>query len=108
MATDPHRFDALPDDWFWIGEFNIPEKSFWAKKNAAKVKARFDELAKPGKKVSLKAIAKEFGVSRPTITRALDITSADGENQVAPHRKEPTVKVKTSTFRYSSLTIGKP
>ena len=75
--------------------------------DGSEVKARFDELAKPGKKVSLKAIAKEFGVSRPTITRALDITSADGENQVAPHRKEPTVGT-TSTFRYSSLTIGKP
>ena len=94
MATDPHRFDALPDDWFWIDEFNIPEKTFWAKENAARVKARFDELKKSGKKVSLNAIAKEFGVSRPTITRALDIDSSDDKTEMAHHRKEPTVKVK--------------
>lgn len=94
MATDPHRFDGLPDDWFWIDEFRIPEKTFWAKENAASVKARFDELKKSGKKVSLNAIAKEFGVSRPTITRALDIASSDDKTEMARHRKEPTVKVK--------------
>lgn len=94
MATDPHRFDRLPDEWFWIDEFRIPEKTFWAKENAGAVLARYNELKESQKKVSLNVIANEFGKTRPTITRALDIALGEDAAERAPHRKEPTVKVK--------------
>ncbi len=92
MATNPHRFDALPNDWFWIDEFQIPEPTCWSRENAEVVMARFSSLQALGKKPSLNAIAKEFGVSRPTITYALD--AALGGDKTAAHRKEPTVSVK--------------
>lgn len=93
MATDPHRFDALPSEWFWVDEFEVPEPTCWSRENAEAVMARFDALQASGKKPSLNAIAKEFGVSRPTITNTLDIALV-GNDKAATHRKEPTVSVK--------------
>ncbi|EMI44888.1 Resolvase domain protein [Rhodopirellula sp. SWK7] len=93
LATDPHRFDSLPRDWFWVDEFQIPEPTCWSRENAEAVMARFQELQASGRKPSLNAIAKEFGVSRPTITRALDLAISD-DDEPAKHRREPTVSVK--------------
>ncbi len=92
MATNPQRFDSLPSEWFWVDEFQIPEPTCWSRENAEAVMARFETLQASGKKPSLNVIAKEFGVSRPTITRALDI--ALGSDKSGTHRKEPTVSVK--------------
>ena len=94
MATDPHRFDRLPDNWFWVDEFRIPEPTFWAKENAAAVQERFNKLNDSGQKFTLNALAKEFSVSRPTISRALDIALGNDNAGPAPHRKESTVRVK--------------
>ena len=88
-ATDPHRFDSLPDDWFWVDEFQIQKSVPWVRQNAQAVKKRYIELeAETGKKPSLTVLAKEFGRSRPTISRALDIAE-EGETggQPAKHRR---------------------
>jgi DNA invertase Pin-like site-specific DNA recombinase len=94
MATDPHRFDRLPDNWFWVDEFQIPEPTCWTKENAVAVLERFNKLNDSGQKFTLNTLAREFSVSRPTISRALDIALSNDNAGPTPHRKEPTVKVK--------------
>lgn len=94
-VTDPFRFRGLPDDWFWVEEFQVPERSCWAKDNANAVLARYNEIAESTKrKPSCNAIAKEFGVSRPTILNALDYANGKQEGAGTKHRRESTVKIK--------------
>lgn len=94
-ATDPNRFQGMPDSWFWIDEFYIPEKSCWSKDNARAVLARYQQVqAETGKKPSCNALAKEFGVSRPTIQKALDEAQAKCSDATTSHRHKPFVKVK--------------
>lgn len=90
MATDPNRFAGLPDQWFWTDEYQMPEKTYWVHDNAQRVLARYDEIKANGKKPSLNAMAKEFGKSRPTISRALDIAVGAGNVNKPEHRREPT------------------
>nr|ADY61426.1 regulatory protein GntR HTH [Rubinisphaera brasiliensis DSM 5305] len=95
MASDPNRFAGMPENWFWVDEFSIPEKSCWSKDNAQAVLARYQQIqAETGKKPSCNALAKEFGVSRPTIHKALDEAQAEGSDAPTSHRRKPTVKVK--------------
>ena len=89
MATNPHRFRQLPDDWFWLDEFQVPKRTSWVEENAQAVLARYEEIKATGKKPSLNAMAKEFGKSRPTISRALDIATGTGGNDKPEHRREP-------------------
>jgi DNA invertase Pin-like site-specific DNA recombinase len=88
-ATDPNRFAGLPDHWFWIDEYRMPEKTYWVEENAQRVLARYEEIKASGKTPSLNAIAKEFGKSRPTISRALDIATDTGGGTKPEHRREP-------------------
>ena len=88
-ATNPYRFKGLPDHWFWLDEFQIPEKTYWVQENAQRVLARYEEIKATGKKPSLNALAKEFGKSRPTISRALDIATGAGNGDKPEHRREP-------------------
>ena len=92
-ATDPNRFAGLPEHWFWVDEYQMPEKTAWVHENAERVLARYQEIDAAGKKPSLNAIAKEFGKSRPTISRALDIATENSNGEKPKHRREPkTVK----------------
>lgn len=95
LASDPDRFHGMPDSWFWVDEFSIPEKSCWSKDNAQAVLARYQKIQmETGKKPSCNALAKEFGVSRPTILKALDEANSNGSETPTAHRRQPTVKVK--------------
>jgi hypothetical protein len=80
FAADTHRFDNLPDQFFWVDEFRIPTKISWVEQNAEGVLRRRDEIEKEtGKRPSQNVLAREFGVSRPTINTALEI--ATGKRQ---------------------------
>ena len=87
MATDPHRFDNLPAAWFWVDEFQIPKKTHWVEENAEAVLTRYEEIRATGKKPSLNAMAREFGKSRPTIARALDIATGAGDGNKSEYRR---------------------
>ena len=89
MATDPARFAGLPDHWFWIDEYQMPEKASWVHENAHRVLARYEEIKATGKKPSMNGMAKEFGKSRPTIARGMDIASGVDDGTKPEHRREP-------------------
>lgn len=67
FAMDPDRFAGLPDDYFWIDTFQVPKHQCWAELHAAAVYAR------RGDGLTFQALAKEFGVSVPTIRKAYRI-----------------------------------
>lgn len=89
MAVNPNRFEGLPEHWFWVDEFQIPVKTPWVVENAQVVLARYKEIQATGKKPSVNGLAREFGKSRPTITRALDIALDDGTDDKPEHRRVP-------------------
>ena len=90
-ATDPDRFAGLPEHWFWVDEFQMPLKTSWVHQNAQNVLDRYNEVQATGKTPSLNALAKEFGKSRPTISRALDIATEDDTTGKPKHRREPKI-----------------
>ena len=65
FVADPDRFAGLDDKWFWIDEFRIPEPTCWHKENALAVAQK----RKTG--MTHEALARYFGVSIPTIRKAL-------------------------------------
>jgi len=67
-ATDPDRFRGLPDRWFWIDEFQIPEKLSWVEENADDVLKHKEEHGS-----STTELMSVFKKSRPTILKALRI-----------------------------------
>lgn len=76
FVADTNRFASLSEQWFWIDEFQIPVKRSWVEENADTVFRRQNEVQETtGKKPTLKSLADEFGVSRPTIATALDIAT---------------------------------
>lgn len=81
--------------WFWIAEYQLPERACWAKENAQVVLRRYQEEAEAtGKNPSLSKLSKEFGVSRPTITHALGIANNGVSEAPISHRNGPGTKVK--------------
>jgi DNA invertase Pin-like site-specific DNA recombinase len=88
-ATDPNRFAGLPEHWFWVDEFKVPKKISWVHENAQRVLERYQEIKASGKKPILNAMAREFGKSRPTISRALDIATEVKSGEKPEHRREP-------------------
>lgn len=67
MAVDPDRFTGLPDEWFWLDEFEIPGRALsWAAANSEAVFRRRQEG-----KFSYAQLAKEFGVTPPTARAAV-------------------------------------
>lgn len=75
-AADPHRFAGLDEQWFDTVTFTMPEPLPWYQEYAEAVLARVEQLEAQGLKVSLNKLAKEFGVSRPTLSRALKTARA--------------------------------
>lgn len=76
FVADPHRFAGLDGRWFEETEFRVPEKIHWYEANADAVLARVEQIEAAGERVSLNRLAPEFGVSRPTLKRALDFARA--------------------------------
>lgn len=68
FALDPDRFADLPDEWFWIDEFAIPERQSWAESHAQEV-AEF----RLSTRLPMSKTADHFGVTIPTIRAALRI-----------------------------------
>ena len=96
FAADPDRFAGLPDDWFWVDRFTIPDKEpGWSSANAEIVHRRYQEIEREtGKTPSLSALAREFGKSRPSISRALAISLNGRPEKPARNRGQGDVKVK--------------
>ena len=80
-AANPDRFANLPDDWFWLDEFRMPDSTpCWAEDNAEAVFMRRQES-----RLSHAQLAVEFGVTRPTIRAAIrryEQTHPGAEDQV--------------------------
>ena len=68
FATDPHRFAALPEHFFWVDSFSVPERVTWPEANAEKVFDRWQQGKVPKYKLAI-----EFDVSVPTIRQAIRI-----------------------------------
>ena len=72
-AADPNRFLGLPERWFCIDEFQIPDRpASWVAANSEAVFRRRQET-----KLSFAKLAIEFGVTPPTIRAAIDIYLAE-------------------------------
>jgi hypothetical protein len=71
QVEDPDRFAGLESKWFWDDVFQMPEKRCWSEENADEV-ARVRTL----EKLSNAKLAIRFGVSTPTIRRALKLAKA--------------------------------
>ena len=69
-ATDPHRFDYLEDCWFEEVTFVRPPQKCWAEENAIAIAERRLEDS-----LTFEALAEAFGVSIPTINKALKIAA---------------------------------
>jgi DNA invertase Pin-like site-specific DNA recombinase len=68
-AADVKRFAGLGSEWFWEDEFRIPEPTCWSKENAAAVaRARSEGRTH-------EQLADQFGVTVPTIRKALEIAA---------------------------------
>ena len=66
-ATDPFRFASMGKHWFETVSFSVPEPTFWAKENAIEVSTKRLEG------LTHERLAEHFGVSLPTIRKALKI-----------------------------------
>ena len=66
---------TLPDKWVIEYEFQFERRPAWVEEYADEVRRRHDETGH-----SLNALAREFGKSRPTITRALEIAKARADD----------------------------
>ena len=68
FAIDPNRFVGLPSQFFWLDSFQVPKRVYWADAHADEV---YEEFKKGG--VSQAKLARDFGVSVPTIRKAIRI-----------------------------------
>lgn len=69
FATNPDRFASIPDKWFWVDRFELPEYSCWGNANAGAVFQYWLSNGKP----SVSLLAKQFQKSKPTLRRSLKI-----------------------------------
>ena len=65
-VLSPVRFAGLGPEWFWIDTFNVPENRCWSEEHALEV-AQF----RIANRASQSAVASHFGVSAPTVRKAL-------------------------------------
>lgn len=73
FATDPYRFAGLPDSWFWIDEFKIPEKISWTQSHSIEIaQFRLEHRA------SLSETAVHFNVCTTTVKDALRKAKSQG------------------------------
>jgi uncharacterized protein (DUF433 family) len=86
QAADVDRFAGLGPEWFWEDEFRIPEPTYWANEHAAAAGV----LRAQG--WTHERLARHFGVTVPTIRKALRIAAkADGSLSLLP-RKMPRTR----------------
>jgi AraC-like DNA-binding protein len=100
FIVDPNRFANLDEKWFWIDKFQIPVKLSWVEQNADAVMRRCQELeTATGKPPSLNTLAREFGVSRPTIKTALDIATGKkpSREERSPEKRKFTAPLDEAT-----------
>lgn len=72
-VADPGRFAGLPDEWFWVDHFAVPERESWAESHALEVaEYRLSHRA------SIAQTAAHFGKSPPTIGEALKFAKKQG------------------------------
>ncbi len=67
FVADSDRFGDLGDEWFDVIEYQVPKKVAWSVENATEVFERRRESKK-----TYRELAIEFGVSRPTISHAIE------------------------------------
>ncbi len=106
-SLDPHRFDCLSKDWFWIDELVVPVKQCWSEENAIAIAV--SRLSEP---CGLEVLAKRFCVSKPTIAAALrhakswgvDATHINGR-KLRPNWAKENAKVVVEYFRQPGATM---
>jgi len=91
-GTDLHRFAGFHPGWFWVDEFSIPEPTCWAKENASEV-TRARRLG-----ATHEQLAVQFGVSVPTIRKALKLGAAADPNAPLAPRKMPRARWQDSHY----------
>lgn len=94
FIADVDRFAGLGDEWFWTDEFTIPVSSSWASENAETVFRRRKESQLPYSK-----LAKEFGVTSPTIGAAIRI-------YLAAHPDESDIKLQRGGKRKPKFDLA--
>lgn len=68
FACDIDRFAGFADHWFWIDEHQMPDKRCWSDQHAMEVyRAKFEDG------MTFTQMAKHFGVSKPTLQRAIKV-----------------------------------
>lgn len=85
-AAEVNRFAGLGPEYFWDDEFVIPEKTFWAKENAAAV------AAKRAEGLTHEKLAEHFQVSTPTIRHALKLAAQADTSMAKLPRKMPRTR----------------
>lgn len=96
MAADPDRFAGLPEEFFWIDTF-VPtvEVRSWASDSATQVLERFEALqAEQGRAPSLSELARQFGVAKQTVKKALAIARGEAEAVTTRRPRRQAVSVK--------------
>ena len=68
FALDPERFSGLPPQFFWVDTFDVPKRITWPEEHGDEVYRRKKESRLSNAKLAL-----EFGVSLPTLRKALKI-----------------------------------
>jgi DNA invertase Pin-like site-specific DNA recombinase len=91
-AADVNRFAGLGTEWFWEDEFQIPEPTYWAKENASAVaQGRSEGLTH-------EQLAVQFGVTVPTIRKALKIAVEADSSLAGLPRKMARARWQDSHF----------
>jgi uncharacterized protein (DUF433 family) len=85
-AADVNRFAGLGSEWFWEDEFHIPEPTCWSKENAAAVAQARSE----GR--THEQLATQFGVTVPTIRKALQFAAKADSGPAPLPRKMPRAR----------------
>jgi len=78
-SLDPARFTGLSGRFIWKDAFVMPGRRFWSSEHASEVARKRDETGWTQAK-----LANHFGVSRPTIRRALRIAAETKSDTTAP------------------------
>ncbi len=67
FATDPHRFNGIPEQFFWCEELYVPIKRAWVEEYAEEVYFRRQNGD------SIRSLCERYDRSRPTIRQAIKI-----------------------------------
>lgn len=92
-ALDPERFARLGPEWFWTDVLRPPEKLCWSSENASAV-ARSRAEGKTHAE-----LAEQFGVTVPTIRKALRFAAERDPSSATLPRKMPRARWPEQHFR---------